>query len=71
MDELETTQIGPDGIRRIATTRLPVGETVSILLLADERLADPTSTKRFIYGPAIVDAYLWPDGGLDVRVRDR
>jgi len=34
-------------------------------LLAGESVRDPTRTKRRIYGPAVIEYRVWPDGGID------
>lgn len=46
-------------------------EEAEILLRKGEALLDPTSTKgRKIYGPALVHITRYPDGGIDILVKD-
>lgn len=42
--------------------------SATFALLAGEWLADPTSTKRRIYGPATVTVWKYRDGGLTVSI---
>jgi len=42
----------------------------TVNLQEGERAWNPTSTKRMLYGPALVDYVLHPDGGVTATVRD-
>lgn len=56
-----------NGVRHVSRDALPVGTEVRFDLPAGQRMADPSSTKRVLYGPMRVSVTCWPDG-LDVGV---
>ncbi len=48
---------------------LPKPGKVDLTLGARDSVDDPTSTKRRIWGPALVRLIRYPDGGLDAVVQ--
>lgn len=43
--------------------------TVTIHLTKNDTMADPSSTRRLIYGPATITVTRWADGGIDISVK--